>query len=110
LLFSAVPVNNGLAYLLHGGCCVSLAGTYGLVLSSDEEVFGGWKNLSKETDGDHVSNGGNHDNRPNSFLVYAPSRTCAVYAPREWCDKDADRKPMGIPGLAIKELGPYYQY
>jgi hypothetical protein len=23
------------------------------VLSSDEEVFGGWRNLSKETDGEH---------------------------------------------------------
>lgn len=106
MVFNFHPVNSYTDYRV--GC--NNSGTYGLVLSSDEEVFGGWKNLSKETDGDHVSQGGNHDNRPNSFMVYAPSRTCAVYAPREWCDKDADRKPMGIPGLAIKELGPYYQY
>jgi 1,4-alpha-glucan branching enzyme len=33
-----------------------------------------------------------------------------VYAPADWVDKQAERKPMGIPGLAIKELGPYYQY
>jgi 1,4-alpha-glucan branching enzyme len=85
-------------------------GTYKLVLSSDEEVFGGWKNLSKETDGDHVSFGGDHDRRPNAFMVYAPSRTCAVYGPAEWADKDADRKPAGIPGLGVKELGPYYEY
>jgi hypothetical protein len=36
---------------------VTFAGTYKLLLSSDEEVFGGWRNLSKETDGDHVSFG-----------------------------------------------------
>jgi len=53
---------------------------------------------------------GNHDNRPNSFMVYAPSRTCAVYAPSEWADAEADRKPAGIPGLGVKELGPYYEY
>jgi 1,4-alpha-glucan branching enzyme len=33
-----------------------------------------------------------------------------VYALAEWADKDADRKPMGVPGLGIKELGPYYEY
>lgn len=33
------------------------AGPYKLLLSSDEEVFGGWKNLSKETDGEHHTNG-----------------------------------------------------
>jgi hypothetical protein len=43
--------------------------------------------------------------RPNP-----PSRTCSVYALAEWADKDADRKPMGVPGLGIKELGPYYEY
>lgn len=50
------------------------------------------------------------DNRPNSIMVYAPSRTCAVYAPSEWADPEADRKPAGIPGLGVKELGPYYEY
>jgi hypothetical protein len=34
-----------------------VTGNYKLLLSSDEEVFGGWRNLSKETDGDHVSFG-----------------------------------------------------
>jgi hypothetical protein len=53
---------------------------------------------------------GDHDRRPNSFLVYAPSRTCAVYGPAEWADTEADRKPAGIPGLGVKELGPYYEY
>lgn len=53
---------------------------------------------------------GDHDRRPNSFLVYAPSRTCAVYGPADWADPEADRKPAGIPGLGVKELGPYYEY
>jgi hypothetical protein len=51
-----------------------------------------------------------YDRRPNSILVYAPSRTCAVYGPAEWADAEADRKPAGVPGLAVKELGPYYEY
>ena len=52
----------------------------------------------------------NHDNRPNSIMVYAPCRTCAVYGPSEWADPEADRKPAGVPGLGVKELGPYYEY
>ncbi len=40
--------------------------------------------------------------------VYAPARTCAVYGPAEWADKDADRKPHGVPGLGVKDLGPYF--
>ncbi len=45
---------------------------------------------------------------PLSPQVYAPSRTVCVYAPAEFADKDADRKPHGIPGLGVKDLGPYY--
>lgn len=56
-----------------------------------------------------VSKNYSFDNRPHSFQVYAPSRTVAVYAPAEFCDKDADKKPHGIPGLAVKGLGPYYE-
>ena len=40
--------------------------------------------------------------------VYAPSRTCVVYALADTADKDADKKPHGIPGLGIKDLGPYF--
>jgi 1,4-alpha-glucan branching enzyme len=90
------------------GC--RLPGSYRLVLSSDEEVFGGYRNLSKDSDGEHVAADGDYDRRPHSFLVYAPSRTCSVYAPAEWADADADRKPMGVPGLGVKELGPYFEY
>ncbi|KAJ9506214.1 hypothetical protein QJQ45_000574 [Haematococcus lacustris] len=41
-------------------------------------------------------------------FAYAPSRTVVVYAPAEECDKDADLKRWGIPGLAVKGLRPYY--
>ncbi len=83
-------------------------GNYKVVLSSDEEVFGGYKNVTKNNDVTFVANGHNHDGRPASFQVYAPSRTCVVYALAETADKDADSKPYGIPGLGVKELGPYF--
>lgn len=41
--------------------------------------------------------------------VYSPSRTVIVYAPSEFCDKDADSKPFGVPGLGVKGLGPYFE-
>jgi len=31
-----------------------------------------------------------------------------VYAPEEYVDSQADSKPTGIPGLAVKGRGPYY--
>ncbi|KAL6751705.1 hypothetical protein V8C86DRAFT_3106244 [Haematococcus lacustris] len=40
--------------------------------------------------------------------AYAPSRTVVVYAPAEECDKDADLKRWGIPGPAVKGLGPIF--
>lgn len=85
-------------------------GQYKIVLSSDEEVFGGYRNVSKDSDVTFtVHQGHSHDNRPHSFQVYAPSRTVVVYAPAEFCDKDADRKPHGVPGLGVKGLGPYFE-
>ncbi|KAL6761104.1 1,4 alpha-glucan branching enzyme [Haematococcus lacustris] len=83
-----------------------MKGPYKIVLSSDEEVFGGWK--TKKSDVSFSGDKGGHDRRPNSMLVYAPSRTVVVYAPAEEYDKDADFKSWGVPGLAVKGLGPYY--
>ncbi|KAG2445373.1 hypothetical protein HYH02_008838 [Chlamydomonas schloesseri] len=88
------------------GCNAS--GPYKIVLSSDEEVFGGYRNCSKDASVTFVAQPMPHDNRPFSFLVYAPSRTCVVYAPAGWVDSEADRKPHGIPGLAVRDLGPYF--
>lgn len=41
--------------------------------------------------------------------VYAPSRTVVVYANAQWCDSQADRKPHGVLGLGVLDLGPYYE-
>ena len=57
-----------------------------MVLSSDEQVFGGWRNVSKENDVEYATEAGDHDGRPHSFTAYAPSRTVAVYAPAQYCD------------------------
>ncbi|GFH32548.1 starch branching enzyme, partial [Haematococcus lacustris] len=104
MVFNFHPTNSYTDYKVG----TLMKGPYKIVLSSDEEVFGGWKNVTKESDVSFSGDKGGHDRRPNSMLVYAPSRTVVVYAPAEECDKDADLKSWGIPGLAVKGLGPYY--
>ena len=41
-----------------------------VVLSSDEEVFGGYRNVTKDSDVTFTASGQSHDNRPNSFQVW----------------------------------------
>ena len=60
-----------------------------VALSSDEAAFGGWRNVSKESDVEYATAADDHDGRPHSFTVYAPSRTVAVYAPAQTCDAKA---------------------
>lgn len=43
-----------------------------VVLSSDEEVFGGYRNVTKDAGVSFSTQQGNHDNRPYSFLVGPP--------------------------------------
>ena len=85
------------------------AGPYKVVLSSDEEVFGGYQNVTKNSDVEFAATGGSADGRPHSFMVYAPCRTVVVYAPSEYCDKDAEHDEYGVPGLAVRGLGPYFE-
>ncbi|GAX84832.1 hypothetical protein CEUSTIGMA_g12253.t1 [Chlamydomonas eustigma] len=103
-VFNYHPTNSYTDYRI--GC--KLPGSYKVVLSSDEEVFGGYRNVTKDSDVIFTTTVGGHDNRPNWFQVYAPSRTVVVYAPSDFADKDADRKPHGVPGLGVQGLGPYY--
>jgi 1,4-alpha-glucan branching enzyme len=84
------------------------AGPYKVVLSSDEPVFGGWSNVTKASEVEFATWESDFDGRPYSFQVYAPCRTVVVYAPAEFVDSKADEKPTGVPGLAVKGLGPYY--
>ncbi|KAJ3675082.1 hypothetical protein LUZ60_004124 [Juncus effusus] len=53
-------------------------GKYKIALDSDDPLFGGFSRLDHNAE--FFSSEGNYDNRPNSFLVYAPSRTAVVYA------------------------------
>ena len=55
-----------------------------MVLSSDEEAFGGYQNVTKNSDVEFAATGGSADGRPHSFMVYAPCRTVVVYAPSEY--------------------------
>lgn len=79
-----------------------------IVLSSDEPVFGGYQNASKENDVTFAASTMEHDGRPASMQIYAPSRTVVVYAPAKFCDKSADSLPRGVPGLAVNGKGPAY--
>nr|AIA92224.1 CAZy families CBM48/GH13 protein [uncultured bacterium] len=81
------------------------------MLSSDETVFGGYANVAAGDDVVFHTEEREHDNRPRSMLVYAPSRTCVVYAPADFVDSQApyDGAPKyAVPGLAVKGLGPYF--
>ncbi|XP_058003419.1 1,4-alpha-glucan-branching enzyme 1, chloroplastic/amyloplastic isoform X2 [Hevea brasiliensis] len=53
-------------------------GKYKIVLDSDDALFGGFSRLSHSAE--YFSFEGRYDNRPRSFMVYAPSRTAVVYA------------------------------
>ena len=68
-----------------------------MVLSSDEQVFGGWRNVSKDFDVEFATEAGDFDGRPHSFTAYAPSRTVAVYAPAQFCDSQARQIWLCVP-------------
>lgn len=53
------------------------AGTYKIVLSSDDEQFGGFNRLDKNCN--HVTRAENYAGRQNFFEVYSPARTAVVY-------------------------------
>ncbi|DBB05355.1 TPA: hypothetical protein ACH3X3_010575 [Trebouxia sp. C0006] len=86
------------------------AGSYKLMLSSDEDSFGGFENLSKKYNTEFASSEADYDGRPHNIQVYAPSRTVGVYGPAEWGDPEADQHTWGIPGLGIKDRGPNFAY
>ncbi|XP_058739081.1 1,4-alpha-glucan-branching enzyme 1, chloroplastic/amyloplastic [Vicia villosa] len=53
-------------------------GKYKIVLDSDDTLFGGFNRLNHTAE--YFTSEGWYDDRPRSFLVYAPSRTAVVYA------------------------------
>ncbi|KAI3724021.1 hypothetical protein L2E82_35785 [Cichorium intybus] len=48
-----------------------------IALDSDDSLFGGFNRLDHEAE--FFTFEGSHDNRPRSFMVYAPARTAVVY-------------------------------
>ncbi|XP_024981035.1 1,4-alpha-glucan-branching enzyme 1, chloroplastic/amyloplastic-like isoform X3 [Cynara cardunculus var. scolymus] len=52
-------------------------GKYKIALDSDDPLFGGFGRL--DHDAEFFTFEGSHDNRPRSFMVYAPARTVVVY-------------------------------
>ncbi|KAL6634238.1 hypothetical protein ACP70R_026909 [Stipagrostis hirtigluma subsp. patula] len=56
-------------------------GKYKVALDSDAGLFGGFGRIHH--DAEHFTTDCSHDNRPHSFSVYTPSRTCVVYAPAD---------------------------
>ncbi|KAI6697888.1 hypothetical protein NL676_018007 [Syzygium grande] len=53
-------------------------GKYKIVLNSDDALFGGYSRIEPSVE--YFTFDGWFNNRPHSFLVYAPSRTAVVYA------------------------------
>ncbi|XP_057513372.1 1,4-alpha-glucan-branching enzyme 2-2, chloroplastic/amyloplastic-like isoform X1 [Actinidia eriantha] len=53
-------------------------GKYKIVLDSDDPLFGGFNRLDHNAE--YFTFEGRYDDRPCSFLVYAPCRTAVVYA------------------------------
>jgi len=107
-VFNFHPVNSYTDYRV--GCnegVVAEGGKLGVVLSSDEEVFGGYRNVTADNGTAFVVQDHGHDGRPKSVQVYAPSRTVVVYAPAEHCLMGDAPPADAVPGLSVRGLGPY---
>ncbi|KAL7170397.1 hypothetical protein ACSBR2_035296 [Camellia fascicularis] len=68
-------------------------GKYKIVLDSDDKLFGGFNRLDHNAE--YFTFEGWYDDRPRSFLVYAPSRTAVVYALAE---DEPKPKPEPVKG------------
>ncbi|KAL3532060.1 hypothetical protein ACH5RR_005581 [Cinchona calisaya] len=53
-------------------------GKYKVALDSDDPLFGGFSRIDRNAE--FFTSEGLYDDRPSSFLVYAPARTAVVYA------------------------------
>ena len=62
-VFNFHPTNSYTDYRI--GCFQP--GPYKIVLSSDEEPYGGFRNVTKDSDVEFFAGLGEHDNRPHSF-------------------------------------------
>jgi Alpha amylase, C-terminal all-beta domain len=67
-VFNFHPTNSYTDYRI--GCFHP--GPYKIALSSDEEPYGGFRNVTKDSDVEFFAGLGEHDNRPNSFQARPP--------------------------------------
>ncbi|GLT89940.1 hypothetical protein SLE2022_078980 [Rubroshorea leprosula] len=72
-------------------------GKYKIVLDSDDPLFGGFNRLDHNAE--YFSMEGWYDDRPRSFLIYAPSRTAVVYGLVE--DENKEPEPIVSVGEPI---------
>mmetsp|Transcript_10988 Transcript_10988/g.19036 ORF Transcript_10988/g.19036 Transcript_10988/m.19036 type:complete len:859 (+) Transcript_10988:107-2683(+) len=104
MVFNFHPTNSYTDYKIGA----NKPGALKIVLSSDDEAFGGWRNVVPTSDTTFMAEAQPQDGRAASLKVYAPSRTVVVYAPAEMVDAQAAANAWAIPGLAVKGLGPYF--
>ncbi|KFK36343.1 hypothetical protein AALP_AA4G110200 [Arabis alpina] len=78
------------------GC--SIPGNYKIVLDSDNKLFGGFDRLDDSAE--FFTSDGKYDDRPRSFMVYAPCRTAVVYA----AVKDDERSSLTPVSLVPEDV------
>ncbi|XP_057438157.1 1,4-alpha-glucan-branching enzyme 1, chloroplastic/amyloplastic isoform X2 [Lotus japonicus] len=66
-------------------------GKYKIALDSDDPSFGGFNRLNHAAE--YFTTDGWYDDRPRSFLVYAPSRTAVVYALADGIELEPEVEP-----------------
>ncbi|CAL5194198.1 unnamed protein product [Lathyrus oleraceus] len=75
-------------------------GKYKIVLDSDDTLFGGFNRLNHTAE--YFTSEGWYDDRPRSFLVYAPSRTAVVYALADGVESEPIELSDGVESELIE--------
>ncbi|KAI5425540.1 1,4-alpha-glucan-branching enzyme 1, chloroplastic/amyloplastic isoform 1 [Lathyrus oleraceus] len=75
-------------------------GKYKIVLDSDDTLFGGFNRLNHTAE--YFTSEGWYDDRPRSFLVYAPSRTAVVYALADGVESEPIELSDGVESEPIE--------
>lgn len=76
-------------------------GKYKIVLDSDESLFGGFNRLNHTAE--YFTSEGWYDDRPRSFLVYAPCRTAVVYALVDGVESEPVELSVGVESETIQQ-------
>nr|AHW50661.1 starch branching protein II [Lens culinaris] len=74
-------------------------GKYKIALDSDDTLFGGFNRLNHTAE--YFTPEGWYDDRPRSFLVYAPCRTAVVYALADGVESEPIELSVGVESEPI---------